>query len=279
MSDDYESQCITHDWMTGIAFDADLLAPIVHARLILNGWSHEQAHGVWNALSEVLRQWKADHGMAPEILGIPRRFEDIEPWECAGTNVADVVDLVVRLDSSYPPFRELLSRSQLSMSEIYAVICLRCASLSQERRTPGLQYVMTANPYHSHDTYTALKAIHWATLSLPMVLHERQLKELVLKLIRPVLPAVKARKKQSAGLQQATMNSAEQRKRSRELEQNSWKEMAAEKWPNVPDWTNLEMAEWIETETKTTKAISSIEKAIQGVKMSALRRARRPKDG
>lgn len=273
-----DSLDIADNWMTGLVYNSNLVAPVVHARLILDSWTDDRARAAWDAIEGVFELWKTQKGQVPAILGgRDGVLEELMPWQCAGDTIEDPVDLARKLEGDdYPPFKKFLTSVGDSIANVYAVICLRYASRSEKGRGYGLKPRRTRGVFASSDgdAFTALKAIHFASLYKA----EDYRRDFV-RVAETAMSAIRAKRKQSAGLAEATRNSAERRKRARENEQDTWRKMAAEKWPDVPEWINLDMAEWIEANTKTTKAISSIEKAIQGVKLSALRRARQPKDG
>lgn len=125
---------LTDDLAHGVPFDLRLFPVGRLAQRAVDGWNHEQISEAGQMLYGILQRWKDEQGALPRSgLDIPGDVntnpvrEHAEPWECAGPEISDPVDLYLNriLEEKYQPYFDAVSDWGAQHEErVLAVMCL-----------------------------------------------------------------------------------------------------------------------------------------------------------
>ena len=138
---------LPEDLAHGVPFDIRLLSVVRFAQRAVDGWNHEQICEAGRLLDGILQRWKADQGDPTRWgLNIPGYAnnhpirKDADPWECAGPEVSDPVDLYLEriLKDKYRPYFDAVSNWGPEHEErALAVLCL----IYCRDHDPDLRYI------------------------------------------------------------------------------------------------------------------------------------------
>lgn len=162
-----EAVWLDEDWLHGIPWNASLFGAVRVAQGALTGWDHEKARAASSQLFEVFERWTTDGEMpnageqtAAGIEDPSARRDGAPPWESAGWDVVDPVDLLQRrlVRDEYQPFIELSAKWNNREETALALLCLHFAAERFDiAATAGL--LTMAPPYtNTSPSFLALKA-------------------------------------------------------------------------------------------------------------------------
>ena len=162
-----EAVWLDENWLHGIPWNASLFGAVRVAQGALTGWDHEKARAASSQLFEVFERWTTDGEMpnageqtAAGIEDPSARRDGAPPWESAGWDVVDPVDLLQRrlVRDEYQPFIELSAKWNNREETALALLCLHfAADRFDTAATAGL--LTMAPPYtNTSPSFLALKA-------------------------------------------------------------------------------------------------------------------------